>query len=50
MLFGELPRAHNLDIDKISAIYQFVTAMPMSFVSTTHHGKGELTKKTEEEY
>ena len=40
MLFGELLQcAHNLDIDK-TAIYQFVTAMPMSFVSTTHHGKG----------
>jgi len=39
------PRAHNLDIDKISAIHQFVTAMPMLFVSTTHHGKGVDKKR-----
>ena len=44
-MIGELPRAHNLDIDKISAIYQFVTAMPMLFVSTTHHGKGVDKKR-----
>ena len=45
-IIGELPRAHNLDIDKISAIYQFVTAMPMLFVSTTHtHGKGVDKKR-----
>ena len=44
-IIGELPRAHNLDIDKISAICQFVTAMPMLFVSTTHHGKGVDKKR-----
>jgi len=45
-IIGELPRAHNnLDIDKISAIYQFVTAMPLLFVSATHHDKGVDKKR-----
>jgi len=32
--------ANDLEIKKISAIYQFVTAMPMLFIPASHHDKG----------
>jgi len=45
-IIEDVPRAHNdLEIKKISAIYQFVTAMPMLFVPATHHDKGVDKKR-----
>ena len=36
---------NNLDGRKLSAIYQFATAMPMLFVPATHHDKGNIKKR-----
>lgn len=36
---------YNLEGRKLSAIYQFATAMPMLFVPATHHDKGNSKKR-----